>query len=702
MAPYLVIVESPGKIKKIGAILGKDYHVAASVGHIQDLDKNGLSIDVHDNFKPTYVINSDKKKVVSNLKEVVKGKTVYLASDEDREGEFISYSLFSVLKPKQYHRIAFNEITKTAIMNAISKPRDIDYNLVNAQQCRRLLDRLVGYKVSPILPGKSLAAGRVQSPIVRLIVDTEDAINKYFKDSQERSSLDEAHASGDSHYEGLGTFILDNKELECVLYDEDDEKFIVDDKEDAIKLMKSVVSKTWSVGDVSKKDTQRHPSAPFTTSTLQQAASTKLHYNVKRTMQIAQKLYEAGHITYMRTDSVTLSADAHKMIKDYVIDQYGKEYYKHKQYTSKAKNAQEAHEAIRPTYIDKVSVTDLDEEHNKLYQLIWKKTVSSQMSPAKIEQTIIKIVPNKHTYYYRGTLNRLVFDGFLKVYRDEEEDYSVIDFNSIKSVVVKELVMRETIKHPPTRFNEASLVKELEKMGIGRPSTYANMISKIQEHGYVEIKNTEGKDKDLVDIIFNGEKIKEKIRKVSLGKENKRLVPTQLGVTVTRFLVQHFPDIMDYQFTAQLEEQLDDIADGKIVWHQVLHDFNRLLDNTLSKLPKTSPTRINSNDEEIGEDIYYVKTKFGMAIKKNIDGKDVFVSVKEKPSLNEAKELIEGKNKSIIKVIDKYTIKNGEYGAYIQVKVGKGLKFFSIKGRDPEKLTKEECAKICEAKKNKK
>jgi DNA topoisomerase-1 len=697
MAPYLVIVESPGKIKKIGAILGKDYHVAASVGHIQDLDKKGLSIDVKDNFKPTYVINSDKKKVVSNLKEAMKGKTIYLASDEDREGEFISYSLFSVLKPKQYHRITFNEITKTAIMNAIHKPRDIDYDLVNAQQCRRLLDRLVGYKVSPVLfnkfPGKSLAAGRVQSPIVRLIVDTEDAIQRYFEDSCE------------SHYEGVGTFLLDDKHLECVLYDEDDEKFLVDNKEDAIKLMKSLVTKTWSIGGVQKKDTQRHPSAPFTTSTLQQAASSKLHYNVKRTMQVAQKLYEAGHITYMRTDSVTLSEDAHKMIKDYVTEEYGKEYYKHKQYTSKAKNAQEAHEAIRPTYIDKVSIKDMDEEHNKLYQLIWKKTVSSQMSPAKIEQTTIKIVPNKQTYYYRGILNRLIFDGFLKVYRDvedQDEDYSVIHFDNIKRVTVKELMMRETIQHPPTRFNEASLVKELEKIGIGRPSTYANMISKIQDHGYVEIKNTEGKEKQLYDIVYNGEKIKEKERKVSLGKENKRLVPTELGIMVTRFLMEHFPDIMDYQFTAQLEEQLDDIAEGKAVWHQVLHAFNQVLDSTLSKLPITKTIKGNSNDEELGDNIYYVKTKFGTAIKKTIDGKDVFVSVKEKPSLEQAQELIEGKNKSVIKVIDKYTIKNGEYGPYIQVKVGKGIKFFSVKGKDPEKLTKEECAKICEAKKNKK
>jgi len=694
MSPYLVIVESPGKIKKISAILGKDYQVTASVGHIQDLEKKSLSIDVDNDFKPSYVVNPDKKKVVAGLKDAVKGKTVYIASDADREREFIGYSLFSILKPKNYHRITFNEITKTAITNAIKKPRDIDYNLVNAQQCRRLLDRLTGYKISPILynhfPGKSLAAGRVQSPIVRLLVDNETSINKYFEETNS------------SHYETLGIFDCDGKDIDCVLYDDDDDKFIVEDKQDAIKLMKSLVTKIWSIGEVSKKETFRYPTAPFTTSTLQQTASSKLHFNVKRTMIVAQKLYEKGYITYMRTDCVTLSDDAHKMIESYVVSNYGDNYYKHKQYISKQKNAQEAHEAIRPTDINKSSVLDLEDEHNKLYQLIWKKTVSSQMSPARVEQTTIKIIPNKNTYYFKGIINRLLFDGFLKVYRDDEDndDLSIINLDNISKVLVKEFIGKETIKHPPTRYNEASLVKDLEKMGIGRPSTYANMISKIQDHGYVELKNIEGKDKELWDIVYSGDKIKEKKRIVPLGKENKRLVPTELGIMITNFLVQHFSNIMDYQFTANLEEQLDEIADGKRIWHTVLRDFNKILDDTLVNLKKNiiKPERVKSNTdgEVIGDDIYYIKTKYGMAIKKEVDGKDIFVSVKDKPTLDEAIKLIENKGKNVIKIIDKYTIKNGEYGPYIQVKVGKGIKFYPIKNKDPEKLTIDECKKICE------
>jgi DNA topoisomerase-1 len=694
MAPYVLIVESPGKIKKIASILGRDYQVTASVGHIQDLDKKGLSVDVNDNFKPTYVINPDRKNVVADLKKAVKGKTVYIASDADREGEFIGYSLFNVLKPSDYHRITFNEITKAAITNAIKKPRDIDYDLVNAQQCRRILDRLVGYRVSPVLynnfPGKTLAAGRVQSPIVRLLVDNEKATNDYFESNQA------------SHYEGVGNFILDEVKLECSLYDEDDEKFIVDLKDDAIKVMKSLSTKTWSIGEITKKETSRHPSAPFTTSTLQQAASTKLHSNVKRTMQVAQKLYEAGHITYMRTDSVTLSEDAHRMIKDFVVSEYGNQYYKHHQYISKAKNTQEAHEAIRPTHIDKVTLADMDEEHNRLYALIWKKAVSSQMASARIEQTIVKLVPNKYTYYYRGVLNRLVFDGFLKVYGgevDDQDTFTVLNLDGVKKVSVEQLLMRETVKHPPTRYNEASLVKELEKIGIGRPSTFANMISKIQEHEYAEVKNTAGEDKELFDIVYRGDKIKEKKRVVSLGKENKRLVPTELGTAVTHFLIQHFPDIMDYKFTAQLEDKLDDIAEGKCVWHQVLHEFNAVLDVAIAKLKRESPQRSKTDGEELGDGVFYVKTKYGMAIKKTVDGKDVFVSVKDKPSLEEANKLIEEKDNKIIKTIDKYLIKRGEYGPYIQVKVGKGVKFFSIKGKDPEKLTKEECKEICEKRK---
>lgn len=696
MTSYLVIVESPGKIKKISSYLPNGYKVMASVGHIRDLEKKSLSIDVDDNFRPTYVINPDKKKVVSGLKDASKGKHILIASDEDREGEFIGASLFEVLKPKTYDRITFNEITKNAILAAIKSPKKINYDLVNAQQARRCLDRLVGYKISPILynhfPGKSLGAGRVQSPIVRLLVDNENSIAKFFEEDNE------------SHYESTGQFMCDDKLVECTLYDEDDDKFLIADNEDALKLMKSLIARKWKIGDIQKKDTNRYPSAPFITSTLQQAASTKLHFNVKKTMQVAQKLYEGGYITYMRTDCPILSQEAHKMIQNYVTENYGEQYYKHKQYTAKGKNAQEAHEAIRPTDFERLEVTSLDSDANKLYQLIWKKTVSSQMAPAVIEQTIIKILPDKHTYYMRGILNRLVFDGFLKVYRDEEDDeaFAVVDLENVKKVEPKEFLMKETIKHPPTRYNEASLVKELEKLGIGRPSTYANMISKIQEHGYVEVRNTEGKDKELWDIIYNGEKVKEKKRVVSLGKENKRLVPTQLGMEVTNFLMDNFPDIMDYQFTAKLEEELDEIADGKKVWHEVLKEFNDVLDNNTHKFKGVKRQVAVKKDDDIvgaydetGNDIYYVTTKYGPALKTKIDDKDIFVSVKEKPSLDEAVKLIEEKTSKNIKTIDKYVIKNGQYGPYIQVKVGKKMEFFSIKDKDPEKLTLEDCKEIC-------
>jgi DNA topoisomerase-1 len=693
MTTKLLIVESPGKIKKIKSFLPSDFAVSASVGHIRDLDKKSLSIDVEKKFKPTYAILSDKKKVVSELKKIATDKIVYLASDMDLEGEFISESIRDVLKLKTYHRITFTEITKEAINKAIQKPRQINNYMIQAQQTRRILDRLVGFKISPFLNqvythSSYLSAGRVQSVVVKLIVEHENKIKEFLEKDY------------DEKYECTGIF---NNILNCKLLNSDIKTY-----DESMNLIKKLIKCSWELDKVENKQSFSYPTAPFTTSTLQQQASTKLGFNVKQTMQIAQKLYESGYITYMRTDCPTLSEEAHKDIYKHIEDNFGANYYQYKQYTSKTKNAQEAHEAIRPTKIYVTEVKDFDDNTRKLYDLIWKKTVSSQMSKAIFDVKNIYIRDTNKEYNMLGSIRKLVFDGYLKVYNDNDNDEEDLNVNfDENNLELNTLRIRQIIKEPPSRYNEASLVKKLEELGVGRPSTYASIISKIQDHGYVKVDNTKGLEKEMKEIIYDKktQKIKEKVNKIHLGKENRKFVPTELGTKITGFLNAQFPQIMDYNFTSKLEDDLDLITDGKKDHYTVLQGFYDILMNQIklysdthhissNKLKKQNTT-FDIGSHPNGCEIVFLTTKYGPAIKFVKDDKDTFISVADKPTLNEAIKLIDNYQTNVIKKIDKYEIRTGKYGPYILY----NKKFYSIKDKEPNDITKEECDKIVKIKK---
>ena len=699
MATKILIVESPGKIKKIKSFLNDDFIISASVGHVRDLDKKSLSIDVDKKFKPTYVILLDKKKVVSELKKIAIDKIVYLASDMDLEGEFISESIRDILKLKNYHRITFTEITKEAVLKAIQNPRQINNNMVQAQQTRRILDRLVGFKISPFLNQifshtSFLSAGRVQSVVVKLIVEHNNKIKDF---------LDKDY---DEKYECSSVF---NNILNCKLQTTNKD---IKTYDESLELMKKLIKCIWELDKVENKESFSYPSAPFTTSTLQQQASVKLGFNVKQTMQVAQKLYETGYITYMRTDCPTISDEAHGEINKHIEEKFGANYYEYKQYTSKSKNAQEAHEAIRPIKIYITDINDLDENAKKLYILIWKKTVSSQMSKAIFDVKNIHINDTNKEYKMLGSIRKLVFDGYLKVYNDndtdninEKEDLNVNFDENI--LVLNTLRIRQIIKEPPARYNEASLVKKLEELGVGRPSTYASIISKIQDNGYVKIDNTKGFEKEMKEIIYDKktQKIKEKVNKIYLGKENKKFVPTDIGIKITDFLNIQFPQIMDYNFTSKLEDDLDLIIDGKKKHYIVLQEFydilmnqiklysdvNNINLNNIKKLNASLDVGIHTN----GSPIVFLITKYGPAIKFTKDDKDAFISVTNKPKLVEAIKLIDNFQTNVIKKIDKYEIRTGKYGPYILY----NKNFYSIKDKDPNNITKEECDKIVKIKK---
>lgn len=685
MTTKLLIVESPGKINKIKSFLSSDFSVSASIGHIRDLDKKSLSIDVDNKFKPTYTILSDKKKVVSELKKLAADKTVYLASDMDLEGEFISESIREILKLKTYHRITFTEITKEAINKAIKNPRQINNNMIQAQQTRRILDRLVGFKISPFLNKvythyNYLSAGRVQSVVVKLIVEHENKIKDFLEKNY------------DEKYECTGIF---NNILNCKLLNSDIKTY-----NDSLELIKLLIECSWELDKVEDKQTFSYPTAPFTTSTLQQHASTKLGFNIKQTMIIAQKLYESGYITYMRTDCPTLSEEAHKDIYKHITDNFGADYYQYKQYTSKTKNAQEAHEAIRPTKIYITDVNEFDDNTRKLYDLIWKKTVSSQMSKAIFDLKNIYIRDTNKEYFMLGSIKKLVFDGYLKVYNDNDEESLNLDID-INTLELNSLRIRQIIKEPPIRYNEASLVKKLEDLSIGRPSTYASIISKIQDNKYVKIDNTKGLEKEMKEIIYDNKtnKMKEKVNKIYLGKENKKFLPTELGIKITNFLNEQFPQIMDYNFTSKLEDDLDLISDGKKDYYTVLQEFYNILMNQIKLYSDTHNININTNANvglhTDGSPIVFLSTKYGPAIKFLKNNKDVFISVSDKPTLNEAIKLIDNYQSNVIKKIDKYEIRTGKYGPYILY----NKKFYSIKDKEPNDITKEDCDKIVKIKK---
>jgi DNA topoisomerase-1 len=630
----ILIIESPGKIKKIKSFLPNDYSVVASVGHIRDLDKSCLSID--ENYNPIYVLNSDKTQVIANIKKQCKDKKIFIATDIDYEGEAIAESIRSILKTKNYDRILFNAITYNAIMDAINNPQKIDQNMVYAQQTRRILDRLVGYKISPILQKQfnfnKLAAGRVQSVIVKILLEKEKKINDF--------------NIKDLGYEIFGRF---NANIYCTLY-KNNEIYINNNKNATKELLLKLGNANWKCENIVKKKSFSYPSAPFITATLQQAASSKLNMSITTVMSVAQKLYENGYITYMRTDSPMLSIEAHNDIKKFINSTFDSKYYHYKQYASN--NGQEAHEAIRPTHITTLEVTNLDNYANNLYKLIWKKTVSSQMSPAEFEITQIIINPNITNYMMIGSLKKIIFDGYLIVYNDlDDEKYHSIDITKKTPIIMNELLGKEKIEHPPLRYNEANLVKKLEKLGIGRPSTYATMISKIQDHKYAEIINIEGSQRNVSTLTFENNKIKEKISKVNIGGEKKKLVPTPLGEKITDFLNDKFSCIMDYEFTSKLESDLDKIAKGESIWHVILKDYDIILNQCINKIQPVSIAITlfdNIGNYTTGKPIYFLVGKFGPCIKTLIGKKDLFVSVKEKPDIDTAIKLINNKRMLVL------------------------------------------------------
>jgi DNA topoisomerase-1 len=565
MAKNLVIVESPAKKKIIQGFLGKDFIVESSVGHIRDLPKKGgMGIDIENGFKPNYVISEDKTKVVNNLKGIAKkSDTVWLATDEDREGEAIAWHLMEALKLDvvKTKRIVFHEITKKAITHAVNNPRNLDLNLVNAQQARRVLDRLVGFELSPVLWKKvkqGLSAGRVQSVAVRLIVEREKEITNFISVSS---------------YKVIAFFV--NKH-EKVVKAELPQKF--SNYNDAYKFMQKCSEAKFSVALVDKRPAKKSPVAPFTTSTLQQEAYRKLGFSVNQTMVVAQKLYEAGKITYMRTDSVNLSNDALDASEQAINSLYGNEYSQRRIYSKKSKGAQEAHEAIRPSYIINKS-TDGDSSHQRLYDLIWKRTIASQMTDAKFDRTTIKINLSNSDKQFIAKGEVITFEGFMKVYLEGKDDNNEEQDGILPKLLIgdfldlSEALASEQFSRPPARYAEASLVKKMEELGIGRPSTYAATITTIQKRGYIENESREGLQRISKLIKLKDRNIVSMEKESITGAENKKLFPTDVGIVVTDFLIEHFSDIMKYSFTASVENEFDEIAEGKKVWNQMIASF---------------------------------------------------------------------------------------------------------------------------------
>ena len=611
MAKNLVIVESPAKAKTIEKFLGKDFVVMSSFGHIRDLPSKDMSIDLENNFEPNYIITEDKVKVVKELKAAVeKAEFVWLASDEDREGEAIAWHLKEALNldESKTKRIVFNEITKNAILKAVENPRNIDLNLVNAQQARRVLDRIVGYEISPVLWKKvkpSLSAGRVQSVAVRLIVEREKEINN-FKENKT--------------YKVVADFQTSKQALISATLNQRFET-----KDQALEFLKESSSADFTVQAVEKKPAKQSPAAPFTTSTLQQEASRKLGFPVARTMQVAQQLYEAGYITYMRTDSVNLSDLALSQAKELILKEYGEEYFKSRKYSNKIKGAQEAHEAIRPTVLSNTEI-NLDSSAQRLYDLIRKRTIASQMADAKLEKTniTINISNREEKYLCQGEV--ILFDGFMKVYQhtaNDEEETENTNQKLLPAVSQGEKLQHLTTKatetfnnHPP-RYNEASLVKKLEDLGIGRPSTYAPTISTIQKREYVIKMDKPALVREIEIIISENNTIKQISKKENYGAEKSKLNPTDIGIIVTDFLSQHFTDVIDYNFTAEAEKEFDSIAQGKEDWKNMIRDFYTPFHNEVLASEKTerpSGERLLGVEPQSGKNVYARIGKYGSMI----------------------------------------------------------------------------------------
>lgn len=754
MIDNLVIVESPAKAKTIEKFLGKDFTVKSSFGHIRDLSKKKLGIEIEKNYKPEYVVSDDKRKVVDELKKVTKeAKVVWLASDEDREGEAIAWHLCEVLKldDSKTRRIVFHEITKDAIQKAVANPRGINYNLVNAQQARRVLDRLVGFEVSPILWKKvkpALSAGRVQSVAVRLIVEREREVIAFKTESFFKVT---------GVFEGKSPFKADLND-----------KF--KNPKEATAFLELCKDSEFFVADVSKKPSKKSPAPPFTTSTLQQEASRKLNFSVAQTMTIAQRLYEAGHITYMRTDSLNLSATAIDAARNVIFKEFGEKYHHARTYKTKTKGAQEAHEAIRPTYIEKQKVTGTAAEQ-KLYELIWKRTIASQMSDASVEKTTATINISNSPLKFIATGEVVLFDGFLRVYfesiDDDTEDSGkdlLPSLNVNEKLLAKQITANQRFTQRPPRYTEASLVKKLEELGIGRPSTYAPTISTIQNRGYVVKEDRQGAERKYQIITLNAGKVSS-IEKAELtGAEKAKLFPSDIGMVVNDFLVEHFPKIVDFNFTALVEKEFDDIAVGKKVWTEMIDKFYKPFHKNVEKTlvesdyskgervlgvdPKTGKTvsvrigrfgpvaQLGDNDTKSGLKPQYASLLKGQLIesitldealslfklprevgefeeKKMVIGvgrfgpyvrhDSKFVSLKKTDdpltiTHDRAIELIEeARKKASEKLIKTFNqdadlqILNGRWGAYIS---HKGNNYKIPKGNEPKELTFDECMKI--------
>ena len=609
MAKNLVIVESPAKAKTIEKFLGKDFEVLSSYGHIRDLKKKDFSVDIEHNYKPIYEIPADKKKLVETLKqEADKADMVWLASDEDREGEAIAWHLFEVLKlkPEKTKRIVFHEITKDAILHAIENPRDIDLNRVDAQQARRVLDRIVGFELSPVLWKKvkpALSAGRVQSVAVRLIVEREREISAF---------------KPEAAYRVIGEFLLPGGEL---LKAELSQRLKTEDEAKA--LLEACKTARFSIGDVTVKPAKKSPAAPFTTSTLQQEAARKLGFSVAQTMMVAQRLYEAGHITYMRTDSVNLSSLAINTTKDEIVKTLGERYLHIRNYHTHTKGAQEAHEAIRPTYISHHEINASSQE-KRLYELIWKRTIASQMSDAELEKTTATISVSGRKEHFVAVGEVLKFDGFLKVYMESTDDESDAEGNDKMLpalakgdvLALSSVTATERFSQAPARYTEASLVRKLEELGIGRPSTYAPTISTIQQREYVEKGDRKGTERKYRMLTLHDGKIESGEKTELTGADKGKLLPTDIGVVVNDFLTEYFPDILNYNFTANVEQQFDDIAEGKTVWNDEIDHFYKLFHSVVEsalalRLEHKVGERVLGTDPKSGRPVSVKIGRFG-------------------------------------------------------------------------------------------
>ena len=700
----LVIVESPAKAGTIQKFLGEGFIVKSSFGHIRDLSDNELSIDIQGGFKPEYVIPSDKKKIVSDLKKAAKdAETVWLASDEDREGEAISWHLFETLdlKEENTRRIVFHEITKSAILNAIENPRDIDMNLVNAQQARRVLDRLVGFELSPVLWRKiqpKLSAGRVQSVALRLVVDREREILNFKHEQYYR-------VDAIFHPEGTSEKTLVKATL--------DRRFST--IEEAQAFLEKCIGAAFTISEIEKKEGSRTPAAPFTTSTLQQEAARKLRLSVSQTMSIAQKLYEHGLITYMRTDSTNLSSLAINTAKKFICDNFGEEYSKVRQYRTKAKGAQEAHEAIRPTYIENTSIEGTPQE-KRLYELIWKRTVASQMSDARILKTDIKVASDKGEEKFNVQASQVLFDGFLKLYMESTDEPSQDDeivilpeMNIGDRMFDKEITAECRFTAAPPRYSEATLVKKLEELGIGRPSTYAPTISTLTKgRGYIVKGDKTGEKHAVSNLTLKNGVIKTSSKTETVGAEKGRLLPQDLGMIVTDYLVKNFETILDYGFTANVEKDFDQIADGQMQWNSVLEEFyspfHSRVQETLSNREYSNVSRELGVDPSDGQPLVARFGQYGPYIQKGDGESKQYASLApgqliESITLEEALKLFElprnvGQHQGIDIICTK-----GRFGPYIKY----GDRNVSLpRGTDPLKVDLATCVRLIEDSLNKK